>query len=88
MGYSYLGIGQFCRFHPELLLTASELVQGEQSVDHGTIITVGCRCQHNEEEQQIGIPQTRNLPPDNLWEFLSGDLEVTWSFSKVCHVYC
>ena len=60
------------------MLTVIELVQRQQTVNHGSIVTVGCRCQNGEGEQKVGRPKVRLAPPRDVGELSSSNAEVAW----------
>lgn len=57
------------------MLTAFPLRQTLQTVHHGTIITVGGRCEHNEQEADIEASHALLLVPCDARELLSRQFE-------------
>jgi hypothetical protein len=56
-------------------LTLFELVEREETVNHGSIVTVGGRGQHDKDHEEVETPQVAPLEPCDGGELLPGDLE-------------
>lgn len=59
--------------------TLIELVQRQQSVHHGSIVTVRRRGKNGEGEKKVGGPKVLPVPPRDVGELLSSNGEVAWA---------
>jgi hypothetical protein len=55
--------------------TSFELFKREETVDHGSIVTVGGRGQDDEEHEEVETPQVLPLVPCDVGELLPGNPE-------------